>query len=91
MLLVALVIAVAIKLVGVLLITALLIIPAATAQRVSRGPEQMAMIATLIGATAVMLGLTASLLFDTPAGPSIVTAALVLFLLGQLRRSHRLR
>jgi len=91
MLLVALVIAVAIKLVGVLLITALLIIPAATAQRVSRGPEQMALIATLIGATAVILGLTASLLFDTPAGPSIVTAALVLFLLGQLRRSHWLR
>ena len=91
MLLVALVIAVAIKLVGVLLITALLIIPAATAQRVSRGPEQMAMIATLIGATAVILGLSASLLFDTPAGPSIVTAALALFMLGQLRRSHRLR
>ena len=91
MLLVALVIAVAIKLVGVLLITALLIIPAATAQRVSRGPEQMALIATLIGATAVILGLTASLLFDTPAGPSIVTAALVLFLLGQLRRSHWLQ
>jgi zinc transport system permease protein len=91
MLLVALVIAVAIKLVGVLLITALLIIPAATAQRVSRGPEQMAMIATLIGATAVILGLSASLLFDTPAGPSIVTAALALFLLGQLRRSHGLR
>jgi zinc transport system permease protein len=88
MLLVALVIAVAIKLVGVLLITALLIIPAATAQRISRGPEQMALIATLIGAVAVILGLTASLLFDTPAGPSIVTAALMLFMFSQLRRAR---
>ena len=88
MLLVALVIAGAIKLVGVLLITALLIIPAATAQRVSRGPEQMAVIAALIGAVAVGLGLSASFLLDTPAGPSIVTASLTLFLLSLLRRTR---
>lgn len=88
MLLVALVIAGAIKLVGVLLITALLIIPAATAQRVSRGPEQMAVIAALIGAAAVGLGLSASFLLDTPAGPSIVTASLTLFLLSLLRRAR---
>ncbi|MGB5454012.1 MAG: metal ABC transporter permease [Sedimenticolaceae bacterium] len=85
MLLVALVIAVAMKIVGVLLITALLIIPAASAQRLSGSPEQMALIATLGGAAAVVAGLTASLLLDTPAGPSIVTAATALFLLSQLR------
>ena len=88
MLLVALVIAVAMKLVGVLLITALLIIPAAAAQRFSRSPEQMALFATLIGAAAVIAGLLASLWLDTPAGPSIVTAATLLFLLGQLHRRH---
>ena len=88
MLLVALVIAVAMKLVGVLLITALLIIPAAAAQRFSRSPEQMALFATLIGAAAVIAGLLASLWLDSPAGPSIVTAATLLFLLGQLRRRH---
>ena len=59
MLLVALVIAVAMKLVGVLLITALLIILAAAAQRFSRSPEQMALFATLIGAAAVVAGLLA--------------------------------
>jgi len=85
MLLVAVVIAVAMKIVGVLLITALLIIPAASAQRFSTGPGQMAVIATLIGAMAVVTGLFASLLLDTPAGPSIVTAATMLFLLSQLR------
>lgn len=88
MLLVALVIAVAMKIVGVLLITALLIIPAASAQRFSRSPEQMALIATLVGAAAVLIGLFASLLLDTPAGPSVVTAATLLFLLSQLRRMH---
>ncbi len=85
MLLVALVIAAAMKIVGVLLITALLIIPAATAHRFSRGPEQMALIATLFGALAVAGGLFASLLLDTPAGPSIVATAALLFLLGQIR------
>ena len=85
MLLVAMVIAAAMKIVGVLLITALLIIPAAAAHRFSRGPEQMALIATLIGALAVAGGLLASLLLDTPAGPSIVATAAVLFLVGQIR------
>lgn len=88
MLLVALVIAVAMKLVGVLLITALLIIPAACAQRFSRSPEQMALFATLTGVIAVVGGLAASLLLDTPAGPSIVTAATLLFVLSQLRRTR---
>lgn len=85
MLLVALVIAVAMKIVGVLLITALLIIPAACAQRFSRSPEQMAVLATLVGAASVAAGLYASLLLDTPAGPSIVAAATGFFLLSQLR------
>ncbi len=81
MLLMALVIAIAMKVVGVLLITALLIIPAATARRFSTTPEQMAILASVFGALAVTGGLFGSLHFDTPSGPSIVVAALVLFLL----------
>ncbi len=87
MLLIALVIATAMKIVGVLLITALLIIPAATAHRLSRGPEQMALVATMVGALAVAGGLLGSLWLDTPAGPSIVTTATLLFLLGQFHRA----
>lgn len=79
MVLMATVIAIAMKIVGVLLITALLIIPAATARRLSAGPEQMAVIAALVGACAVVMGLFASLDFDTPSGPSIVVAAMLLF------------
>ncbi|MCQ3829903.1 zinc ABC transporter permease subunit ZnuB [Microbulbifer elongatus] len=83
MLMLALLIAIAMKVVGVLLITALLIIPAATARRISTTPEQMAGFASLIGCISVTVGLAASVLWDSPAGPSIVLAAGVIFLLGQ--------
>ena len=82
MLLIAVVIAVAMKIVGVLLITSLLIIPAAAAQRHARTPEQMAVGASLLGMLAVCGGLALSWYHDTPAGPSIVVCAAALFLLG---------
>jgi zinc transport system permease protein len=83
-LLIAITVAVAMKIVGVLLITALLIIPAATARRFARTPEQMAVIAAAIGGVAVGGGILGSLTFDTPAGPSIVVAAAVLFTLSAM-------
>lgn len=82
--LIAAVVAVAIKIVGVLLITAMLVIPAATARRVTVTPEGMAFAAAAVGVVAVLAGLSASLRFDTPPGPAIVVAALVLFLLAGL-------
>ncbi|MEM7462811.1 MAG: metal ABC transporter permease [Pseudomonadota bacterium] len=84
MLLMAAVIAISMKIVGVLLITALLIIPAAAARRFASGPEQMAVLASIIGVLAVFGGLFGSLEWDTPAGPSIVVAALVLFVISVL-------
>lgn len=81
MLLMAAVIAISMKIAGVLLITAMLIIPAATARRFSSGPEQMVVLAALFGAAAVVGGLFGSLEWDTPSGPSIVVAALFLFVL----------
>jgi len=87
MLIIALEIAVAMKVVGVLLITALLIIPAATARRFSKTPEQMAILASLIGCLAVILGLASSWFIDTPAGPSIVLCAGMLFLISLSKTS----
>lgn len=81
MLLMAVVIAISMKIVGVLLITAMLIIPAATARRFSSGPEQMAALAILAGILAVGLGLGGSRLWDLQSGPAIVVAALALFVL----------
>jgi zinc transport system permease protein len=84
MLMIALVIAVSMKIVGVLLITSMMIIPAATARRFSRTPEQMALFAAVIGALAVALGLAGSWQWDTPAGPSVVVGSSLLFVLSQL-------
>lgn len=83
LLLLAVVVATAMKVVGIVLITALLILPAATARRLAATPEAMAAGAALLGALAVGCGLWASWLWDTPSGPSIVVAALLLFVLVQ--------
>ncbi len=77
--LVALTIALGIQLLGVILITAMLIMPAATARRMSRSPEQMAVLAIVLGCSGVVLGLALSLFADTPTGPSIISANLLLF------------
>lgn len=82
MLLIALVIATAMKVLGILLITSLLIIPAATARHYARTPEQMALFAALIGMLAVGGGLFGSFRWDLPAGPAIVVTAALLFFLG---------
>ena len=84
MVLMAAVIAISMKIVGVLLITALLIIPAATARRFAITPEMMAIVASIFGAASVWIGLEGSLRWDTPAGPSIVVAALLGFILSLL-------
>jgi zinc transport system permease protein len=83
MLMMALVIAAAMNLVGILLITSMLIIPPAAARQLTTTPESMAAVAALIGALAVTLGLAFSWQADTPAGASIVVAALTLFLASQ--------
>ncbi|WP_367989193.1 zinc ABC transporter permease subunit ZnuB [Vibrio sp. NTOU-M3] len=86
MLMVGVVIAVGMKFVGALIMTSLLIIPAATARRFAGTPEQMAALASAIGALAVLCGLSLSWHFDTPAGPSVVISATMMFMLSQFKR-----
>lgn len=85
LLLTALVVAAGVQLVGVLLITALLIIPAATARAFAQTPAHMAMLASAISVAAVMLGLGASYVWDIPTSPAIVAAAAALFAASRLR------
>ncbi|OSP54041.1 iron chelate uptake ABC transporter family permease subunit [Pseudoruegeria sp. SK021] len=80
----AVVVAVAIKVVGVLLIAALLIVPAAAARPLSRTPEIMALLAAGFGAASALIGLRLSYLQDTPAGPTIICVAAILFALTNL-------
>ena len=87
--LIALLIAVSMKIVGVLLITALLIIPPAAARKLAHTPEQMALGASVIGCVAVSAGLLMSWEWDTPAGPSVVVSACGVFLVLTLVQSLR--
>lgn len=75
----ALTVAIAIKVVGALLISAMLLLPSASARSVSRTPEAMALWAVLMGVLAVIGGLMGSYWLDTPTGPSIVAAAALIF------------
>lgn len=85
----AVVVAVALKVVGALLIAAMLIIPATAARNLVRSPEAMAATASLIGAVSALAGLAASYRWDTPAGPTIVTAAAALFVVVALVSRQR--
>ena len=83
MLLIAFLVAVALKVIGVLLITALMIIPAAAARTISNTPLQMIVISSFAGIFSVLAGIGASSQWDVPTGPAIVLSATVLFLCGR--------
>ncbi|MGP9805210.1 metal ABC transporter permease [Paracoccus sp. NSM] len=82
----AVVVALAIRVVGSLLISAMLIVPAAAARGWAGSPERMAAGAALVAAASVGLGLWASLRLDSPAGPTIVTVAAIFFVASQTLR-----
>ena len=83
--LLAAIIAISIKLVGVLLITGMLIIPTAMARNLSDNPKKMVIFSIIGGLLSVLIGLFSSLEFNTPSGPSIIVAALVLFIISLLK------
>ena len=91
--LMAAMIAIAIKMVGLLLITGMLIMPAAMARNLSDNPTKMVILSILGGIMSVSFGLFASLEFNSPSGPSIITAALILFLLSLInfRKSNKIK
>lgn len=83
MLLIALLVAFAMKVIGALLITSLMIIPAAAARNIARSPVHMALFSMVLGSLAVVMGIMMSSQWDIPAGPAIVLSALILFLVGR--------
>ena len=83
--LMAAIIAISIKMVGLLLITGMLIIPAAMARNLSNNPVQMVVYSVIGGLLSVIVGLFASLELNSPSGPSIITGALVLFILSLIK------
>mgnify|MGYP005661020971 CR=1 FL=1 len=91
--LMAAVIAISIKMVGLLLITGMLIIPAAMARNISDSPQKMVIFSIIGGLLSVVLGLYSSLEFNTSSGPSIIAASLVLFILSlfKIKQSIKLK
>ena len=79
--LMAAIIAISIKMIGLLLITGMLIIPAAMARNISTSPQGMVFFSIVGGLLSVIIGLFSSLKFNTPSGPSIIAASLLLFIL----------
>jgi zinc transport system permease protein len=79
----AMTVAISIKIVGALLIGAMLIIPAASARGLVKSPAMMAFAAIAIGSCSTISGLGASYLWDTPTGPTIVAMAAVFFMLSK--------
>ena len=75
------VVAVSIQIIGLLLITSMLIIPAAASRRLVNSPETMAVVATVIGILSVIIGIFLSVEIDAPSGPSIVVVSASLFFL----------
>ena len=80
-LLIASVIAISIKIVGILLITGLLIIPAAASRNLSSTPIQMAIISSIIGVCSVVIGLQTSMIWNTSTGPTILVITLGVFII----------
>ncbi|WP_072371169.1 metal ABC transporter permease [Hyphomicrobium sp. NDB2Meth4] len=76
--LLAVAIAVAMKIVGILLVMAFLVVPAVAARPLSRTPQRMVALTALIAAGSVISGLWLSATFDSPGGPSIVLIMSVL-------------
>ena len=73
-------VATCVKIVGILLVTSMLIIPAASAKQISKSPVQMAIFSSLIGIFSIILGLYSSILFDTPTGPTIIMTLVIIFI-----------
>ncbi len=80
MLIMAVLISLSIKIVGILLISSMLVIPAATARNLSHTPKQMMIYSAIFGVIAVISGILISAFFDTPSGPAIVISAVCVFI-----------
>lgn len=73
-----------VSLVGVMLATSLLVLPAAAARPLARNPLVMALLACVVGCFSVLFGVGVSLYGDIPAGPAIVLAAVCFFLVSSV-------
>jgi zinc/manganese transport system permease protein len=82
--LLSLVVGISIKAIGVLLVSAFVVIPACAARLLSRTFMSYVLLSAGLGALSAVLGMVISAAFDLPSGPSIVATQLSLFLIATL-------
>jgi len=87
--LVAVTIVVAIKVVGIVLIAAFLVIPAATARVLSRSFRMMTVVSVTIGVSSALIGLVVSYYINIPSGATIILIQSLLFFIAMLTKSSR--
>lgn len=86
LLMLAATIALAIKLVGIILVTALVVIPAATAQNLARSLTTFFTLSACFGFLATLIGMLGSVVVNTPSGPTIIVVSAFFFTLSLLAR-----
>ena len=85
----ALMVAVSMKIVGILLVGAFLVIPAAAAGFWTAIPGRVAWLSVGIAFVSALLGITAAVLLNAPAGGTIVLVLVILFLAGRIVGPYR--
>jgi ABC-type Mn2+/Zn2+ transport system permease subunit len=89
--LVALTVVISIKVVGIVLVSALIVTPAAAAYQLSEDFRRVMALAVLIGVTSAIGGLLLSYALDTASGATIVLLATLFFFLSALASPRRRR
>lgn len=79
--LMAVTIVVSIKIVGIILVSALLVIPGATGYRLTSNYKRMLLISVSVAVASSLMGLGASYYLDIPSGATIVLTATLIFLI----------
>ena len=83
---IAVTVALGVRIVGGLMTAALLAIPACTAKNISSNLSQYKIISTIAGGLACILGVIAYAISDLPAGPLIIIASSLLFLISVFKQ-----
>ncbi len=86
LILVALVIALGLKIVGILLMGALVIVPAATSKNIGKGFRQYLTISVFVGAFSGAAGVLLSRIYEIPPGPAVIGVAVGMFLISLIFR-----
>lgn len=91
MLLLGLIVAVAVHIIGALLVLALLVTPAAAAMRVATGPLAVPLLAALFGVVSAVGGILLAIMGTLPVSPYITTISFLIYLVARLIGARRER